>query len=153
MTRAENHRSSSLRLRASGPSDLPAVRELLQEAGLPLEGVEDHFNSFIVADDGVNVVGTIGLELYGETALLRSAVVVPALRNNGLGTRMVEEVLSLARARGVRRLLLLTATAERFFAAHGFRAIRRDTVSGPVTASKEFSGACPSSAVVMQRAI
>jgi N-acetylglutamate synthase-like GNAT family acetyltransferase len=137
-------------IRASQPGDLAAVLELLKEEHLPTAGVPNHFVSYIVATDGGRIVGSIGLELYGETALLRSAVVSAERRSIGLGTELLKEILKTARRGGVKRVLLLTATAERFFGTRGFRAVDRASVTGPVVFSEEFTGACPSTARCME---
>ena len=68
--------------------DLPAVLALLDAAGLPLEGVAEHFGQFLVARGSDRVVGAAGLELYGGAALLRSIVVHPEWRGRQLGQRL-----------------------------------------------------------------
>jgi amino-acid N-acetyltransferase len=140
----------TLAVRHTRPDDLPAVLALLAEASLPTEGVEEHFTDFLVAGETGRVTGAIGLEIYGDTALLRSAVVAPAHRSAGLGSALFEDIRALAAARGVRRLILLTNTAEEYFRRKGFVSIPAASVRGPVTASVEFTGACPSTAVCME---
>jgi len=130
--------------------DLEGVTALLHGASLPTLGVTDHFENFLVAENHGSVLGAIGLELYGETALLRSAVVSPENRNLGLGSRLYEALLLRARSLGVHRLILLTNTAEQYFQRKGFRKIDQSTVTGPVTTSVEFTGACPSHAACME---
>lgn len=137
-------------IRPAARADLGAVTALLAAATLPVEGVAEHFASFLVADLNGTVIGAMGLELYGETGLLRSAVVSPDRRNAGIGSLLFTKTLERARAGGVRRLLLLTNTAGPYFAAKGFRAIDAASLTGPVTASVEFSGACPSHALCME---
>jgi N-acetylglutamate synthase-like GNAT family acetyltransferase len=137
-------------IRPASPADLGAVSALLTAASLPREGVAEHFHSFLVAELDGMIIGAMGLELYGETALLRSAVIAPERRNAGIGSQLFTKVLALARAEQVRRLLLLTDTAGPYFAGKGFRAIDRATVAGPVTGSFEFSGACPFHALCME---
>jgi amino-acid N-acetyltransferase len=53
----------------------------------------------------------------------------------------------------VLRLVLLTTTAERYFVRKGFVRIDRSALSGPITGSKEFTGACASNAVCMELSI
>jgi N-acetylglutamate synthase-like GNAT family acetyltransferase len=45
---------------------------LLRDSDLPLAGVEEHFDSFLVArtDEGA-LAGCVGLETYGDVGLLR----------------------------------------------------------------------------------
>jgi amino-acid N-acetyltransferase len=137
-------------VRKATPDDLKTISMLLESAALPTSGVADHLRNFLVAEHEGSIVGAIGLEAYGETGLLRSAVVTPDAQGNGIGSLLYSSNLKLARRLGIRRLLLLTNTAEQYFAKKGFRKIDQKTVSGPVTASVEFSGACPAHAACME---
>jgi len=62
-------------LRAAVAPDLPQIVEMLRGAGLIVAGVEDHLGAFLVAADGERVIGSAGLEVYGDVALLRSVAV------------------------------------------------------------------------------
>jgi amino-acid N-acetyltransferase len=133
------------------PREWPALAALLTQTGLPTAGLADHLATTRVARADGAVVGSVGLELYGEAALLRSVAVAPAQRGQGLGGRLVEAALDLAQAHGVRTLYLLTETADDYFARRGFVPVARSEVAPAVTASVEFTAACPASARVMQR--
>jgi len=137
-------------IRAARQDDFQTFARLLEEAHLPLDGVKEHYSTFLVAEDDGILVGGIGLELYGEIGLLRSAVVGEDLRNKGVGSLLYQSLLSLARVKNVKKLLLLTTTAEKYFERKGFRRIDRSAVSGEVVNSVEFASACPKSAVCMQ---
>ena len=130
--------------------DLTSIEQLLESASLPTLGVSEHIRHFLVAESEGKIVGAIGLEVYGETALLRSAVVAPDFQNKGIGTLLFTHNLKHARSLGVKRLLLLTNTAEEYFARKGFRVIDQKSVTGPITGSVEFTGACPSHAACME---
>jgi amino-acid N-acetyltransferase len=91
----------------------------------------------------------VGLELYGESALLRSAAVEESWRGSGVGRVLVERALDLARGRGIEDVYLLTTTAEYYFPKFGFVCVRRDEVAQGVRSSVEFQTACPASATVM----
>jgi amino-acid N-acetyltransferase len=138
-------------IRAAEAPDRAAVEALLIDAGLPIDGVVDHFGTFFVADEGGRVVAAAGLELYGEDALLRSVVVAMAARGTGLGSTLTHRALDEACARGARAVYLLTTTAETFFTRLGFERVPRDRVPEQVRASRELQGACPASATVMRR--
>ncbi|MEW6511015.1 MAG: arsenic resistance N-acetyltransferase ArsN2 [Bacteroidota bacterium] len=137
-------------IRPAAQTDLDTLHALLAEASLPVAGVDEHYRTFLVAERDGELVGAIGVELYGETALLRSAVVAPAWRNAGIGSALFAQIVALARKHAVRRLILLTETAEEYFRRKGFRTIDAATVTGPVTGSVEFTGACPSHAACME---
>jgi amino-acid N-acetyltransferase len=132
-------------------SDLAAVRRLLETQHLPLDGVDQHVSTMVVAKHGSEVVGAATVELYADGALLRSVVVDPSAQGRGLGHRLSEAALRIAMDRGTHTAFLLTTTAERFFPKLGFEQIVRDDVPASVQASIEFQSACPTSAVVMRK--
>ncbi len=142
-----------VRVRPARPEDYPGVAAMLEQAGLPTEGVSPSLADFLVAEAGDGVVGAVGLEVYGSAALLRSAVVAPAARKGGVGTALVAALLDHARSHRVRDVYLLTTTAEDWFPRFGFARIRRDAVPAALYASVEFQGACPDTAVIMRAAI
>jgi amino-acid N-acetyltransferase len=124
---------------------------LLRDAGLPLAGVEEHIETFLVAEDSGRIAGAAGLEVYGDVALLRSVVVAAARRGTGLGRALVAEAVAQAQRRGVRELVLLTTTAALFFARLGFRQVERERLDPRLLASAELRGECCASAVAMRR--
>ncbi len=140
-----------MQLRNATSKDLAAVESLLSASELPLDGVQENFSGFVVAEDEGEIAGAIGLEKFGSVALLRSAVVSPERRGSGLGRRLVEELLQRAEEAGIDELYLLTTTAEKFFPQFGFTRTVRAAVPDAVKASAEFQDACPDTAVVMTR--
>jgi amino-acid N-acetyltransferase len=137
-------------LRPARGSDRADVEGLLRHAGLPLDGVAEHLGTFIVAEDRAAIVGVAGLEIHGRDALLRSVVVVPEARGRGLGAALTQRALAEARSSSLGTVYLLTSTAEAFFPRFGFERITWDRVPVKVQESREFHGACPSSAVAMR---
>jgi amino-acid N-acetyltransferase len=140
-------------IRSAQPEDRAHVEALLIAAGLPTEGVAEHFGSFFVVDDGGRVVGAAGVELYGESALLRSVVVTGDLKGRGWGSTLTRRALGEAQARGARVAYLLTTTADGFFPRFGFERITRGEVPPAVACSCEFQGACPATAIAMRASI
>jgi amino-acid N-acetyltransferase len=139
-------------IRVAAPGDYAGVVRLLEAADLPTAGLNRSLPDFLVAEESGRVVGAVGLEIYGDCALLRSAVVDAGSRGSGLGRDLVESLLERAGTRGVREIYLLTTTAEHFFPRFGFARIPRADVAPAVRASEEFRGACPDSAIAMRRA-
>jgi UDP-N-acetylmuramate: L-alanyl-gamma-D-glutamyl-meso-diaminopimelate ligase len=134
-------------------TDLPHIRHLLDRVGLPYEGVAEHIRDFLVIrdPDGEGLVATVGIELYDEAALLRSLAVLPARRGQGLGWMLADAAIGRARARGARRLYLLTMSASDFFAQKcGFQTFDRNLVEQAVWASSEFSLAACAGATCMR---
>jgi amino-acid N-acetyltransferase len=129
--------------------DLAQVLGLLEESGLPKEGLERLRETTLVAREGKRVVGSAALEMYGASALLRSVAVCRDLRGRGLGRRLTRAALSLAHERGAVRAYLLTETADAYFPRFGFAPVRRSEVPEEVRGSVEFVSACPESARAM----
>ncbi|HET9221071.1 MAG TPA: arsenic resistance N-acetyltransferase ArsN2 [Roseiflexaceae bacterium] len=130
-------------------SDLPAVLALLEQAGLPPDGLRDHVPTTLVAREANSILGSAALELYGNAALLRSVAVDETWRGRGLGHQLTRAALDLARQHGIDTVYLLTETATDFFPRFGFRRIARADVAPAVQQSVEFTSACPASAAVL----
>ncbi len=143
--------ASDIHLRAATSTDASAVHALLSAAKLPLAGLPDDLAHFFVAERAARIVGAIGLERFGDAALLRSAVVHPDLRGMGVGEALTRALISHAEANRVRELVLLTETAADWFPRFGFTRITRADAPAAVQASLEFTAACPASAIVMSR--
>jgi amino-acid N-acetyltransferase len=137
--------------RAATGDDLAPVEALLRDARLPVDGVADCIGDFIVAESGGDVVGAIGLETYAPYGLLRSAAVAAAWRGKGIGRSLVNALLEDEKSQSLDAIYLLTTTAENYFPAFGFTRIARDDVPEELMESAEFRGACPASAVAMER--
>lgn len=140
----------SLHIRDATPADFDDIARLLAAESLPVAGVADHLQRYLVAERDGQTIGAMGLEVYGETGLLRSAVVAQDVKNQGIGGTLYDELIKKARRLGISRLLLLTNTAEEYFRRRGFRTIDQESVTGPVRSSVEFSGACPTHAACME---
>lgn len=138
-------------IEAATARDLPDVHELLTRHRLPLDGVDDHVQTMLVARENSQIVGSAALEIYAEGALLRSVVVEARQQGRHVGHQLTEAALQLAREHGAHAVFLLTTTAETFFPRFGFEQISRDDVPPSVQASVEFTSACPASAVVMRK--
>ena len=138
-------------IRRAKKDDLEAVSALLESSKLPLDGVAEAFDNFILAEgNGIHVVGVAGLEVYGRVALLRSVAVASSWQGYGVGRALTGEILSRARARNIDNVFLLTTTAENFFPSFGFKRIERAEVPEELEQSPELRGACPASAAVMK---
>jgi amino-acid N-acetyltransferase len=140
-------------LRTAQESDLAAVLVLLGRANLPTAGVADAPSHFVMAESDGKLVGVVGLELYGESALLRSAAVEESWRGSGVGRVLVERALDVAREHGIEDVFLLTTTAEHYFPRFGFSCVSSDSVTPGVKSSIEFQEACPASATVMRKTL
>ncbi len=135
-------------------TDTAAIRALLEENHLPLEGLADHLKTTLVARlNGSVVVGSAGLEVYPDGALLRSVAVATERQGEGLGRQLTAAAIQLAKTIGVPAVYLLTTTAEDYFPRFGFERIQRAEVPTSVQTSVEFTSACPNSATVMRKVL
>ncbi len=139
-----------VKLRAAIDKDTSAIRLLLERVKLPTESLAGGTASLFVAEENGILVGVAGFEFYGNDALLRSVAVPPEQQHRGIGDRIVDGMIAVARDRRVRRIVLLTETAERFFLKKGFTVVERSSIDNVLMKqSTEFTFACPSSAVCM----
>ena len=138
-------------LRQASVRDLAAVEDLLTKTHLPLGGVSESIDAFIVAESDGRVMGTAGVERYGPYGLLRSVAVDPSLQRQGVGRALVERLISDSEQNGIAELYLLTTTAEEYFPAFGFLKIDREETPVEIQNTSQFRDLCPSSATVMRR--
>jgi amino-acid N-acetyltransferase len=131
-------------------ADLAGIRWLLDIESLPSADItEDALEHFLVYRDEKGVAGAVGLERYGEVALLRSLVVASEHMGRGLGKGLVAAAEELAAELNVRSIYLLTTTAVVFFESRGFRCIKREEAPLPIRGTREFTSLCPATAVLM----
>jgi arsenate reductase len=131
--------------------DFQAIRALLAAALLPSRDLGRPNQRFIVARQSGRIVGCAGLELYGRDGQVRSITVDWTRRTAGLGTRLHERLLHEAVLCGVRKLYVITAAAEDFFARHGYARVKIDEVPAEIRASEEFRMHSPAGAAAMSR--
>ncbi|MGP8035569.1 MAG: arsenic resistance N-acetyltransferase ArsN2 [Steroidobacteraceae bacterium] len=143
-----------MQLRAGTAQDASSIRALLETGDLPTSDLARSSPQFVVACDNTNrIVAAGALQALGDSALLRSVVVTPALRGTGLGQRVVQELERMARATQVKQLALLTLTAKRFFERQGYRVISRQDVPEALQGTEEFQSLCPASATCMVKSL
>ena len=101
-----------MKIRTVRSDDLDAVKTLLAENELPIADVDAALLvDFLVAEDANGrIVGSVGLERFGRSALLRSLCVARQVRNVGFGTTLLSYAEAAARSAGVLELWLLTTS-------------------------------------------
>lgn len=148
--------TNDLKIEKAKNSDYSALVGLLKETNLPPDGIEPHLMNFLViryseADvDSEYLIGSVGLEVYGKSALLRSLAVHPDFQGTGLGSRLVKQIIDVAKKKGITRLYLLTDTAEEYFKRKGFVYVTRDKIPSDMKQSVEFTTLCTSSPSMMK---
>jgi amino-acid N-acetyltransferase len=126
------------------------VVALLEAEGLPASDLtEAHLQHFFFAGADGAPIALVGLEIYGQDALLRSLVVSAVVRTRGLGSSLLLHAEEYAAAHDVRALYLLTTTAEAYFEHRGYRRIDRAEAPTSIRSTREFASLCPASSAFM----
>lgn len=140
-----------LQIDKAGPADKELVTSLLKEADLLTEDLPAGLSNFLLARDEGTLVGVAGMELFEQVGLLRSIAVSPEHQGKGIARKLVEQLLAGADKQEVQAVYLITTTADHYFDRYGFAVVNREQVPDSIQQTKQFSGLCPSSAVVMKR--
>ncbi len=147
---------SDFEIERAKSSDHAALVVLLQETNLPPDDIELNMENFLIVrhleaiGDPEFLIGSVGLEIYKDSGLLRSLAVHPKFQGKGLGSRLVESMIDFAKEKGINRLFLLTDTAEEFFEKRGWVVVTRDKVPEDMKQSIEFTTLCTSSPSMMK---
>ena len=141
-------------IRQATSADLPAIGEILENAGLPFSDIGTSLlPDFLVVEKDGAIVGCVGIERYGRDALLRSLAVDASRQGTGQGRHLVEAIEAHARGTGIAHLFLLTTSASGFFEDHGYQELARDAAPETLRASTQFARLCPASAVCMEKTL
>jgi amino-acid N-acetyltransferase len=153
-------RTKTIAIRRAVLADAPAIADLVnlgEHEGqlLPrsLKFIRASIDDWIVAEDRENIIGVGSLlEMSPVLSEVRSLVVAPVYRQNGVGAKIVDALVDEARARGIPIVFALTRAVP-FFEKLGFvvtekenfpEKVWRDCVICPV------QHACDEVAVVKQ---
>lgn len=134
-------------IRAARPGEFPKIAGLVREAGLPPEGLERAWATWVVEEEDV-VVGSASLERCGSEFLLRSVVVAGHRRGRGLGRALVRAALEAA---DEGRVWLLTYGAASWFRRFGFVPASDEELPPGLAGSPLLRSGCCSQARVLVR--
>lgn len=127
---------------------------LLQDNQLPTSDIENGTNLILfVAGSPLQPTGVVGIQVFGDVALLRSLVVSNVERGQGVGSALVQYAEQHARLSGVQTFYLLTTTATHFFESQGYRVVKREEAPLDIAKTSQFSGLCPSSSAFMAKVL
>jgi amino-acid N-acetyltransferase len=115
------HRQGELAIEQT--RDLSRVRQLIAGAGMMIEGIEWPAACYILAYDGDEAVGVVGVEAKIDAALIRSLYVKASMRRRGIGAALLAAARKAAHTRGATHLYLLTKDAGKYFARLGFEPV------------------------------
>ena len=146
--------SNALQATPLSGSALGTLARLLESEHLPAADLHETGQYFYRLDRGDGrSVGYLGLAVFGPDALLRSVIVSPTERGQGNGRRLIAWSVNQAAELGAERLYLLTIGAAGFFGKLGFATIERASAPHAIAQTREFTGLCPASAVLMVRSV
>lgn len=140
----------TVQIRPSRDNDLELATALLAQAGLPTDDVDIDKLAFTAeCDDALH--GVIGVERFGDAALLRSLVIAEPARGKGVGGLLVSALEVAITESGVSEVWLLTIDADGWFSRLGYEVRGREDAPQSIRSTREFSGLCPASAVLMSK--
>ncbi|WP_020529129.1 arsenic resistance N-acetyltransferase ArsN2 [Flexithrix dorotheae] len=134
-----------MRIEPLSKLDLGEIKALLTENNLPVEDISGKVEFFGIKNQQ-QLNGVVGLEIFPETALLRSLVVADGKKGTGLGKKLCSYALNYLQGKKVKKVFLLTTTAKPFFIDLGFTETERGKVPEEIINTTEFASVCPASA-------
>lgn len=136
-------------IRQGARKDFAAIRTLLSDNQLPLIGVAEHIEEFIIAEQ-TEVIGVMGALQENRKGLIRSFAVVAALRKNGVGLAILQTMKERLKQQGVKEVYLLTETARDYFKKQGFTEITREEMPQTLLKESGLDQACPCSSYCLK---
>ena len=134
--------------------DEPWIRQLLTLCGLPHEDLTpEHLNHFWIIKEKGEILGSVGLEIHGQFALLRSLAVDPRFRMGGFASELAKRAEKFAISLNIKELYLLTMTAEGFFGKRGYQKTERNSFPPEIQGTTEFQSLCPASSGCMAKVL
>jgi amino-acid N-acetyltransferase len=106
-----------IKIRKATGSDIKDIKTILSFFFLDTDNIEKNLPEFIVAENDTKTLGCACLDI-GNIVELRSIAVLPAHRNKGVGSKLVEAILE--RAKELTHVLYLRTTSPVFFEKKGF---------------------------------
>ncbi len=136
-------------IRQAEITDLEKLRLVLKNTNLPFKDIDKHLENFLLLEHFGEIIGSVGLEVYGKVALLRSLAVIKDYQGKKLGQKLYQNIILKSKDLKIIEIYLLTETAANFFKNRGFQKISRNDVPESIQQTAEFSILCPETAVCM----
>lgn len=130
-------------------TDLPRIKALLQEHDLPSEDCNEHLQHFLVYEKDKSIIAVGGGEYYNDVGLIRSIAVAASAQGEGIASLLVNALIRNMKKVTIKKVYLLTTTAESYFEKKHFLVVKREDVPLAIQQTKQFSDLCPGSATVM----
>jgi amino-acid N-acetyltransferase len=126
---------------------------MLAASQLPEDDLDDPKVFLSCISEDSRPIAAIGVERYSRNGLLRSLVVSPEKRGEGLARLAVLDMEEDARKHGLSALFLLTGTADGFFERLGYSRVARLDVPEEIRSTTQYSSLCSENATVMRKQI
>ncbi len=124
-----------MNIRDRRESDFDRVRVLLENAGLPVKGI-DRTRGWVAEEDD-EIASHIALEETGDAVVLRSLSTTPSAQRRGIARALMELAEQQA---GSRASLLRTKTVGPWVLKRGYVPAQPDQIPQSVQATSEFEG-------------
>lgn len=127
-------------IRKAHEKDLNLVNQFLQSASLdPIENRKPIPHFFVVEQiETQKLLGTIGMEIFSNCALLRSFVVKASSKTQTLILYLLHMILFYAQSLSLNKLYLITHPGNPFFAECGFQEVELAELPMEIKHSKYF---------------
>lgn len=128
-------------IRLAQSKDKDDIVQLLQQAQMNTTGVDKPAAQFLLAEkenDSTKqrqIVGTVGVEFYGQRALLRSFVLTDGVNQARLGLEIIRIVLAYVEQKHVSELYMVTLAPSSFFTELGFCEVAWEALPDDIRAS------------------
>lgn len=132
----------------AGQADFAQIHELLQQNGLPTAGVDPVTGKYYVAKS-TELIGVVGTECYGASAMLRSLAVKPQCKKSGVAKALISKALDILKSDAITDVYVITNTAEKYLNRFGFVKVDRSEVPATVLNTSALGDACPASSTHM----
>lgn len=143
-----------MKLAVKSEPNLAKVSQLLSQADLVPIGLEnDQLHLFCELAEEEQLIGVIGVEVYGSACLLRSLAVREDRRNAGIARMLLKEALAFAQQSQCFDVYIITETIGDTMLRYGFTNITRKDVPQEILQSPFFNGICPCTSQVMYKNI
>lgn len=106
-----------IKILKAAEADIKDIKTILSFYFLDTDNVVKNLPEFIVAQNDAKILGCACLDI-GTIVELRSIAILPAYRNKGIGSKLVEAIL--VRAKELTDVIYLRTTSPVFFEKMGF---------------------------------
>ncbi|NOZ53010.1 MAG: GNAT family N-acetyltransferase [Gammaproteobacteria bacterium] len=132
-------------------ADLNEMRKIRVASELLSVDFAEHLENFIVIEDAGEIIGLGGFDVYDDSGLVRSLVVIPKYRGKGIAKNIDRRIEDNAYHLSIKALYFLTESAVEYFQKLGFAVQQRIKAPISVMNTTQFRELCPSSVTFMFR--